>query len=273
MIFLKPSSACIAVVFGLVGGILCLVGIWYTWSVRPHLIEQTNRVHAKINEALTLVEMRVEETGDVVKNARQATGQFDAKIKLAIQNLLLRKTAEVVGLDEVEQRIAVRLQEAKDWIDLAVAAAELIEQLLDVVDSVSPDFESEHVTASQLTAQLQAIQNNVVESFESLKEVEERLAEIRLEKKVAENAGESSRLVTLIDSKLEKAEEKVRQFQEKLALLQKKLAASKARTLAFINKLAILATFLCLWIAVAQASLLLHGWNYLKRQRNLTQKN
>ncbi len=171
---------------------------------------------------------------------------------------------EAADIDELERQLYARIQIATNWIEFIQSTMDLIEQLMQAIESASLFAKRESHTMADLIVALRNGKDEIQQTSQLAEDVKASLVEIRARSDVDETAKRITTLSSKIDTSLTKAGRHADGFQEAIGEVRDDFVTFASRIRRQTAVAAMLLTVILVWIAVAQLSLATHGWKALR---------
>ena len=265
MTAIRRVTAVAALLLGLLGLAASLTGIYALWQFGARIDRATTRALDQADSLALQVNQRVGQAREQLGNSRKAAlewvGAFEA----------WRTTRDDGDRDpqlnwpDVESTLAVPLERAADWVQLASAAGEVLDPLL-----ASPPLGNapgEGPGEVKLTQLLQNARESLDRAQEQLSELRQLLGQIREGRDTEANARKVGELVASMAGQMEVVDKGFDTLAGKLESTREKLDDWSHRIQRGFLLGQIVATLVLLWLAAAQLSLAVHGWKWLRARK------
>jgi DNA repair ATPase RecN len=185
---------------------------------------------------------------------------------------LSEKEAEVTAkatslLETLDEEVFEPLKSAQSWLDSAYAVALGVGKLSEAVVSSKYAASHEDALGVAMARQLQDASENLVEVLSNLKEIRQRLADIR------DDVRSTRRIAVMIVARFAQVEkrmanlcERIERYHARVVELKEEIAVVRGNLHWWTMLGAVLAASLLAWLAVSQIGMVLHGWSLVKRR-------
>jgi methyl-accepting chemotaxis protein len=264
MVRIRRLVGLLASLLGTAGIVACLAGIAPVWSVRGRIDDGVAEVSVRVDDVLARVEDRASKVAGTLRSARDSARGLNQRVQHRVSELRDVPLEEAADLNELEQQLYARIQLAGDWIRLIQSTMDLVEQLMQVVESATLFAQQDAHAMADLVAALRDGKKEIQHTSELVEDVKASLTEIRAHSNLDENAKQITTLSAMIDTSLAKTGRHAESFQGAVAEARTDVTglATRIRRQTAIG--AVLLTVLLVWMAVAQLSLAVHGWRALR---------
>jgi hypothetical protein len=271
MVWLRRLAGLLGVLLGTAGIVACLAGIASVWNIRGRVDDGVAEVSVRVDDVLARVEDRAHQVTEYIQNGQNSARDLNQRVQESVAEQRDVPLEEAADIDELERQLYARIQLAGDWIGFIQSTMDLIEQLMQVVESASLFTQQDAHTMADLSAALRDGKKEIQQTSQFAKDVKTSLTEIRAHSNIDENAKQIATLSSMIDTSLAKARRHAENFQGAVAKTRTDFADLAMRIRRQTLSAAVLLTVILVWIAVAQLSLATHGWRAL-RLRPLSSK-
>ncbi len=254
MTLLKHILALILLLLSAVGVALCIAGVVGVWVVRPALTKRTDRTFGRVETALG-------KAGDTLQT-------LDQLFKRAGENLKeVRDTAPPPGSD------ADKVNSFRAFASRKVAQ-EMIPKLGDVRPNLEKLIEATAV-ANSILGDLQELPTGTLPFLDRdrLSQIDDRATELSSATRelanlfgapVAGADNDANRVISRIEEVLTRITALIGEYRTRVEEVRSQARALQMRVDSGIQWGVVAATVLLLWLALAQGSLFVHAWKWLR---------
>jgi len=267
MVWIKRVLGILALLLGIAGVAACIAGIASVWNIRSRVDDAVARISVRVDDVLARVEGRTQQVTEYIDGARNSARELNQRVQRRVSQLRDVPLEEAAGIDELERQLYARIQLAVDWIGFIQSTMDLVEQLVQVVESASLFARQESRTMADLIAAIRNGKQEIQQTSNLVEDVKTSLAEIRAHSNIDENARRMSTLSSMIDTSLRKTRGYAEGFQAAVGKARTDFAVFATRVRRKMTIAAVLLTVILVWIAVGQSSLAVHGWRALGAAR------
>lgn len=257
---LKRVLAVVAAVLAVVGIIVCLAGLWFSWSLNTPVTEALTRVTGGVIQIMTAADNGLGRVDDGLGTARGAV-------------VTVEDTAVSVGDTIVETDLAFAVLEATvgDTLFPRVAAARetavaLAEMLVGVNDTLEAANRLPFVDVPTLSTELAAAGEQLAAAQQAIEETRAELRAIK-EEKVARPVTFITDRTGLIIERIDTAAASVQSAQARVEEGLSRMAILRERLPRWIDLISLAATLVLLWLAAAQGYVLVRAVEFLRGRR------
>jgi hypothetical protein len=264
MVWLRRLAGLLGVLLGTTGIVACLTGIASVWSIRGRVDDGVAEASVRVDDVLARVEDRAHQVTEYIENGQNSARDLNQRVQESVAEQRDVPLEEAADIDELEWQLYARIQLAGDWIGFIQSTMDLIEQLMQVVESASLFTQQDANTMADLSAALRDGKKEIQQTSQFAKDVKISLTEIRAHSNIDENAKQIATLSSMIDTSLAKARRHAENFQGAVAKTRTDFADLAMRIRRQTLSAAVLLTVILAWMTVAQLSLAVHGWRALR---------
>ncbi len=268
MAFVGRTLGLLAVVLGLagvLGSVALAVTIWQTGSA---IIQTPVEVVVQVDTAVELARERARRSARRVLESKQAVEDSQQRLAQWAAGGARIDGPSLLKLQELRQRWALATQQAEEWLEIVTAAADLLDQLLELTSSAGVELEGPARRLAELLRAVQAAEKSLDEASTWLDGLIERIATGGGNADLAEDVRKADHLMGQIATNLDGVSQGLQAFERSLVGGQTRLRQLRTSTLRWFLAGQIVATALCTWMAVAQLSLFVHGFRIVRRRAN-----
>jgi F0F1-type ATP synthase membrane subunit b/b' len=243
----------LAILLCIMGLLLSIAGGLGVWIVKKPVTDKLTRVYGRIDETLDVADRGLDQVKTTLARAgeRLETAVEEQRKtsrepqKISMSRRLLART--------VQQQISPELGNAHETLHTVAEAAVVVNSVLDDVSNFS------FVSATGLDV------DRLSEINKSLSQVESSAWELsRLLGEPEPNSDAADTQLTRIEQALNAVRGLTAEYESRLKEVRQRMEDLKSRTLPWITPSLVFISFVCFWIALSQASLLLHAWSWWK---------
>lgn len=250
--------------FGAVGCLASLVGVAAIWWLRGWADDTTTHVLDRVDGVIGRVASRAGDTTQRVNSVRDSLHSLNARVQQRVAVLTKVDTEDAADIDALERQLYAAFDRLSDWLGLLRDSAELVQQIRDGVAASSAFLQADSHSILEVVSAVRRGNEELVQTVELLASVKSHLGEIRANRDVEDHAAQFTSLYARIDGGLGKVADLAVEFETAIQTSRVNMADRGQRMRQGMLWGAVLSTLLCIWIAIAQASLALHGWTLLR---------
>jgi DNA-binding transcriptional MerR regulator len=259
IMFLKHVATLLAVVFGFLGAVACLAGIYGVWLVRSRLEEINVRVFSVVDNSLVSATDRLRSVQKRIEEAKITSNEIETKVR----DWSLRKAKETLALRiEIETRtekLARHLETADTWLETSTEWIRSVQEVLELGNkfggSADPSsFDDVVEKLDDVRSKLQQTGQTIDGIRTFLTGKSEESEDTRFSR-VMKLLGRLLLTTAEIDTRLESTV-------TRLTELQTDAQRYKARTSNYILAASIACCLLLAWIGAGQVALCRCGWKF-----------
>jgi methyl-accepting chemotaxis protein len=265
MVWPKRSGGVLAIVLGVLGIIGCLAGIVKVWSLYGQIDDAVAAVSFQVDDALARLEGHSRNANQYISEAQDSVRELNSRVKSRVAESRDIPLEEAADIDQIERQLYARVQLAQDVIGFIGSTLELVEQLSTVVQSASTFVKKDSRTIEDLVVALRDGKQELRRTSTLVEEVKTAMAEIREHRDVEENAKRITTLSSVIDKSLTKVKQHAESFDQGVVKSRAAFRDLATRVRQRLLMLALVLTLILVWIAIAQTSLAVTGWRFLRR--------
>jgi chromosome segregation ATPase len=264
MKFFKRLVGVIALILGGVGTLACSGGFVGIWVVRARTDAMIGNVAERVGIALSTLEEKGQGANKRIEDVRNSVRGLNERVQQRVAELRGVTTEDAPDLDEIERQLYARIQLAKGWIGSIEAGVDLVEHVLQMLNSTTFFSQKESKTRPDIVAAVQAEQDEIDEVLRLAENVGTHLESIRTHRDLDESAAQIQTLSARIDESLEKIQRFGTDVETGIVDLRMKAADLASRIRRQILIVAVIVNLLLLWLVASQASLSIHGWHLVR---------
>lgn len=249
---------------GVVGIIVCLVGIAATWKVRNRLDRTVVTTFSRIDNALTGLEDRAQRTNECIEGVQESLHGLNDRVQQRVAELRDESKDEAADIDGLERQLYARVQQVAAWIEFMQSTVDFVEQLLEMAESTSAFLQDDSRTMQDLVSSLRAGREEVNQTSRLVDEVKAGLIEIRAHRNVEKNAKQIKTLSSRINASLAKIQGYGQEFEAGIAETRTSINNLSERILRRLTVIAIICVLALLWMTAGQLSLAFQGRTILR---------
>jgi hypothetical protein len=266
MKWLKQSVGLLVAVLAAIGTVACLAGVLGVWTVRARVDEAVERIVVRVDGVLTRLEDGARQTKEIVAEVHESARQFNARVQQRVAELRGVPTDEAADIDQIERQLYARIQRAADLIALMQAGADLIEQMLQMLESAAVLVKRESQAREDLLATIRAGYEEIQRTVKLVDDVSQCVEQLEESADIEENARRITTLSERLDASLTTISGVAADFETGIADLRADVGGLGNDVRRWLMISATIATLLLVWLAVAQLSLAWHGWKLFRRR-------
>ena len=254
-----------AVAVGLAGIVLSVLGVVYAWSTADQLRRVVPEQLGRLQTLVDSVHEQSEATGTLLQTARERVNAVSAAIEeLSRRDEQQPATASI--LQTLDEDIGQRLQHADEFVISMQGSMRSLSNALLLLDSL-PFFSAPVISAEEpRNRHWKSVATNLTEAADLLDEVRRIVGRIRSGQKVSpQQLAQVQESLGRIDGQLDSVQSEIRGFSQRAQETSAELRALRAAVPRWINRTAVAVTVFFTCFGFSQISLLLHGWQLLKR--------
>jgi chromosome segregation ATPase len=253
----KRFVALLALVFGFIGVVACMAGIYGVWLLGSRLEQTNDKVFATIDKGLASARNRIRSVQKRVNESKITTSEIGQNLRDWSTKQAKERLASQLDIESKAEILARHLQTADSWLERSEESIRGVQQVLELgslvgapVDPASLEELLGKLTSLRSTLQQTERTVNGVRDFAAVKEGE---AEDNRLARITKLIGRILVAITEIDTRLEESA-------NRLSELQTDAQQLKARTSNYIMLMTGGCYLLLAWIAAGQFALCLCGW-------------
>jgi chromosome segregation ATPase len=268
MKFVRFSVGGGAVLFSMVGFLMCLAGIVGVWMVSGRVEAVADTIFSAADESLAFVNAKMDRVKQAVDTSRQrVSGISKLAQRLRDETADARKESESLlqALDEIFQQ----LKAAETWLDSCQGVAAGVSRVAEAV--VSSEYAASHdeSTGIALAQRVQALSESVADILAKLQVVRQEIVEIRDSGRLArEVAARIVARVTDLDGRLANVSARVEKWDAKVANTKASLNNLQQRVHWWMAVATVAITLMLAWFGVSQIVMIGHGWRWASSRQN-----
>ena len=264
MKFFKRLVGVIVLILGGVGTLACLGVFVGIWVVRARTDTMIVNVTERVDMALSTLEDRGQQANERIENIRNSVRILNDRVQQRAADLRGVPTEEAPDIDEIERQLYARIQLGKDWIGFVKTGVDLVEQVLQMLNSTSLFLQEESKTRADLLAAMRSGHERIDEAFSLADEVRTHVESIRAHRDLDESARQIQTLSSRIDTLLDNVQHYGEDFEAAVVQLRTDAANLGTRIRRQLLVVAVIASLILIWFAASQISLTIHGWHLLR---------
>jgi hypothetical protein len=263
--FAKKMLAVLALVFGGIGLVACLAGVYFVWRTGAQLEQSNERVAELLDTGISTVQTRLTGVQERVAESRITVQEVTNKVAEQTKEKAGERLIAKIDLERHSETISQKLDVADRWLETSSESIRHIQKLLALGQSFGASFDP---------AALDELLNRITESRASLTQAVETVRNVRSAATSADGGTDDKRrarileLLTRIVIEIVNVDDKLKQGMNWLVELREKNRQTKIK----IDRIIRLGTFvsyaLHFWIAAGQAALCWWGWKSFGRPQS-----
>ena len=255
--------------FGSLGVVLCLVGLVGVWLVNARIQAPLSRAADSVRGLGAEVRSKAGEVHDGVGEAREAVGGIEEWIKEGVQEALNLSAEDLVQLAGLEEEVRRGVERVTYWIAVAESAAALIDQGVNMVESIVGAPGDAAAQERSLTEWVEVGKAELAQAVALLDAFHVQLVELRPGPLDGPLSGPLQEGIALVDAKLAAIQEQIVAFGQAVGAVEERITQLHQRIRGLLRLVAVVLSGLLLWQLAAQASLAVHGWRWGRGKRSV----
>ena len=251
---------------GLVGSLGCIAAGVALWIGCQRVGVVTDDLVARLSGQCRLVEERAGVADGWIGESRQAVGEVEAHLVTGTTQLLASAELDLAWFDGLEQDLQTHVTTLREWLLVARSVADLVEELLGVLDSLVVGESPLTEVRTDVDAALQGAREQVDSVTQLLVEFRTELTAIRSGVAQEVRTGPLRELSTRIDDALAVLQQEVRSFIAEVTGLREFVETMRAKVRRGTLLVSGALTLLLLWQGAAQGALAAWGWRLARRR-------
>jgi hypothetical protein len=255
--FLKRAAAVLALLFGSIGVVACMAGIYGAWWLGSRLDQANEKLFSTVDKGLASAEERIAVAQKRAKDSRITSSEIGDKLRIWRAREAKERLASLLEIDGQAEKLTSQLETVDLWMDTSAESIRGVQRALELARLAGADVEPESlndvlekVVSLRETLQQAAQTVDVIRDFATGKQSEadnNRL--LRVTRVIARL------LVTIgdIDTRLE-------EFVMRLSQLRTRAQQLNEKTTNYILLTTVGCYFILAWIGAGQAALCRCGW-------------
>jgi len=253
----KRIGAWLAMLFGFLGVIACMAGIYGVWLFASRIEQAHEKAFAALDKGLASAQTRVRGVQKRVKESRITTAEIKQKLRDWSKGKAKERLVSQLEIESRTEKLAAQLQTADSWLETSTEAIRGVQQILDLGSLLGMPVDA---------ASLEQVLEKLTSLRDRLQETERTANAIHASTAVKGDGSEESRLsratkllgrallmIADVDTRLDDTVARLSEIQNGAQEL-------KARTSNHIMWTTIGCYLLLTWIAAGQAALCCCGW-------------
>jgi hypothetical protein len=264
---IRRSAGSGVILLASVAFVLCFAGIIGTWIAKSRMDVLGDKVFEAANDSLAFMDVKLDRIEGVFKSGHKRVGSLSQGVARLPQKEAEAKAKATSLLKTLEDEVLEPLKSAQTWLDSTYAVAVGVSKISEAVVSSKYAASHEDAVGMAMTRQLQDVSETVVEILSTLREVRQRLTDIR------DDVSSTRRIATMLVAQLAQVEkrmanlcERIERYHARVLELKGEVAAARDSFHWWTMLGAVLVTLLLAWLAASQIGMVLHGWSLVKRQ-------
>jgi methyl-accepting chemotaxis protein len=259
MKWIRKITGGLAMLLGSTGVLLCLAAFIGVWMVN-HRIQQP--VEHLLNQAFSLCDQAADGAGRIageLDTSRDVVSDMQERLHNALQDALNLTDEDLLRIESLFTDLTVATQQVREWIGLAQASLEFLDQAVDLVSSAVGYVQADASVRSNLSSALNSGAEKVEEAVLLLDQVQLHVLAIQARENPERELAAVESLSTKLDGVLVSLKEKALTVALELTGLGKAIETLQARIQRILLLVSIALSVLLFWQAAAQAALVLLG--------------
>jgi hypothetical protein len=260
----KRILALLALVFGFLGLIACLAGVYIVLLVGSRLQETNEKVFTAVSKGLVFAQDRLQRVQKRVADSKITDNEIAERIREWGKKEAKERLIAQLDIESRTEKLGGHLQTADLWLDSATESIRGVQQVLELAHSIGAQVDPSSLEESleklaSIRKMLQETEGEV-ENIRKLAANKDSETEDSRTARILELLGRVLLTISDIDVRLD-------EFQGRLTNLQTSALHWKARMHNYILLATVTCNLLVVWIAAGQAALFLTGWKNCRRSR------
>jgi chromosome segregation ATPase len=263
---MKPTTAYLAIVLGVIGLVACMAGLIALWVARPRVLESSAEILAAADDGLKLVEERATHVDELVSKIQSSLDPVSSKI------LKLADKSAPTPEDEKELKVSAedlseRLQQVGPIVETAESAVAFLHKSSRLTRSVQQSgfrIPNGKALAEDAEESSQPLSRMAV----NLKQLHEKLAMVsgskQGQKEIVANLVQATRDV---DENLKSVTSLLQRVREKAVALGTDVEKLHTKVPAWTNWTAVIGSLVLTWMGLGQFVLFRKGWDAIHPNR------
>jgi hypothetical protein len=261
----RKTLALLALVFGGIGFVACLAGVYFVWRTGAQLEQSNEQVAELLDTGISTVQTRLTGVQQRVAESRITVQVVTNKVAEQTKEKAGERLIAKIDLERHSETISQKLDVADRWLETSSESIRHIQKLLALGQSLGAAFDP---------AALDELLNRITESRASLTQAVETVRNVRSAATSADGGTDDKRrarileLLTRIVIEIANVDDKLKQGMNWLVELREKNRQTKIN----IDRIIRLGTYvsyaLHFWIAAGQAALCWWGWKSFGRPQS-----
>lgn len=267
MVWIKRSLGLLATLLGVAGILVCLVGAAGVWRVRGSVDDAMERVFGRIDDTMSELESRAEGATERITMARDSLRQLNQRVQQRVGELRAASPEEAAGIDELERALYARIDRTRDGINFMQTSVNLVEQIVEIVESSAMFLDRDAHAMNQLVAAVQAGHEEMEQVSALFEQAKSHLVEIRAKRNLSEHAKQFTSLYSRLDTSLAATQRYANEFASGVTESRAEISNDGAGIRRWLAIGALLLTLVLFWMGLAQLCLAIHGWKRLGHRK------
>jgi len=250
----KHLVGAVVVLLSVVGLVAALAAVVAVWVVRQKLDESSAKVLDRVENALDLTAKTTRRANEVLDRAEASLVEYRKSPPEQADVDASRRLALGMAAGKIRQDYSSQMDEVRYNLSTLAEAAVVANSVLESAEGWAAE------SGANLDAdRARALSDNLGNAAALSRELQGRLKD----SPTGGVSPEARQRASEIEAVLQKVRGYTQEFESRVAGLQAREAAVRPRLFFWLYGGALIATALLLWFAVAQVSLLVHGWSWL----------
>ena len=263
MVTSKRVLSLLALTFGLLGLVGCLVALVGVWNLGSQVRQATDTVFEKLDGTVVIVHDRAVQTRNRLEASKITTEEVVTTLKDWTKHEAGQRVALQLGIEEKTERLASALQQADHWLEVSESSVGLVQQTLSVVSLAGAPVDPTAVDG--LIEGLSSLRAQSAEATEFVTSIRDRTVKKSGERPLKGRIEQAAQLAVRVAATLGTMDSRLDKFTNRLSQTQEDLRELKAKTLRRIWLATFAVMLLILWMAAGQAALAFYGWQSLRQ--------
>lgn len=263
--FVRKTLAVLALVFGGIGLVACLAGVYFVWRTGAQLEQSNERVAELLDTGITTVQTRLTGVQERVAESRITVQEVTSKVAEQTKQLAGVRLIAKLDLEKHSESLSQKLDVADRWLETSSESIRNIQKLLALGQSLGASFDS---------AALDELLNRLTDSRASLAQAVETVRNVRSAATSADGGTDDKRrtrileLLARIVIEIANIDDKLSQGMDWLVNVREQNRLTKIKIDRTIRLTTYVSYALHFWIAAGQLALCWWGWKAVGRLKS-----
>ncbi len=259
----KRVIAFFALVFGFLGVVACVAGIFVAWSLASRIEQANEKVFATLDKALDAAQDRLRGVQDRLRESKVITTEIHQYVKDWSKRRAEERLAPHFEIESRAGKLAGGLQTADLWLEKSTESIQGIQQIMVLGNSFGADMEPTSV--DEVLVKLASLRSALQQTQRTLEEIREATAaresdsEDTRVSRVTKLVGRTLLALSDIDTRLENSV-------VRLSDMRANARESKARMSNYILLTTMGCSLLLGWVGFGQTALCICGWRQARKR-------
>jgi hypothetical protein len=254
----KRLVAVLAMFFGLLGVVVCLVGIYAVWSAGSRLDRANDRVFATVDKSLAAARDRVLGVQRRVQESKLSTDEIGKLLRDWTAKQAAERVVSRLEIEAKADQLARNLQLADLWLETINDSLQGTQQILETASSVGAPVDTALV--DEVLGKLTSLRSTLQQAQETVESVRGFIAKADDAASAEERTARALRLVARAIGTISEIDSRLGELASRLSEAQVSAAQPKARIRNYIVGATGVGLLLLAWVAAGQGALCWFGW-------------